>query len=63
MTLAEQIHARICEARASEVTETSNLDAAIIQLVGELAPLTPRDEAVRITAEVKARIDLSLIHI
>ena len=51
MTLAEQIHARICERSGNESTVPSNLDLAIAQLLGELAPLTPTDEA------------LSLIHI
>ncbi len=57
MNLAEDIHARICERSGSELTESSNLDAAITQLLGELAPLTPRNEADQITAEVKARVD------
>lgn len=57
MTLAEQIHARICERSGNESTVSSNLDLAIAQLLGELAPLTPTDEAARIAAEVKARVD------
>ena len=57
MTLAEQIHARICERSGNELTASSNLDLAITQLLGELAPLTPTGEAARIAAEVKARVD------
>lgn len=57
MSLAEQIHARICAASATELGASSNLDVAITQLVGELAPLTPRADVARVVDEVKARVD------
>lgn len=55
MTIAEEIHTRICDSGVSATGP--DLDAAISRLLGELSPLTPRDQAEQIRAEVKARVD------
>lgn len=57
MTLAEQIHARICERSGADVLTPSRLESEITELLGQLAPLTTRDEAARVSEEVKARVD------
>lgn len=57
MSLAEEIHDRICERMGSEPVDSATLDSAIAHILGELAPLSSRDEADRVSAEVKARVD------
>ena len=57
MSLAEEIHDRICERSGAEPADSTTLDTTITQLLGELAPLMTRDDADRVSAEVKARVD------